>query len=69
MIRYATRASWSAFEDETLQTATIYDREPEEPRETGILDASGNMLWRLPEKRQPVGFFLKPRVRVKAGRG
>lgn len=39
----------------------------DEPEETGLLNAQGDPLYRVPERR-PIGFHLKPRVRVKAGR-
>jgi hypothetical protein len=37
------------------------------PQNTGLVDASGQAIWRYPD-RAPIGFDLtiKPRVRVKA---
>lgn len=42
--------------------------EPDDaPVETGLLDAQGNPLYRVQE-RAAIGFRVKPRYRVKAGR-
>ncbi len=51
---------------EEALTITVHC-EDEAPVRTGLLDVSGAPLYRWPD-RVPIGFHVKPRVRVKAGR-
>lgn len=65
MPRYVTRACWWCDEPATLPSMTVHEAQ-DEPVNTGLLDADGAPLYRLPDERQPIGFHLpKPRVRVK----
>lgn len=73
MTRYVTKhPARAGFDSYTLEYwsdgdgITVFEPN-DEPQETGLLNADGVMLYRLPERNQ-IGFRVKPRVRVKAGR-
>lgn len=58
---------WYPPETENTPTMTVHDTE-RQPIDTGLVDAHGVPLFRMPDHR-PMGFQPnKPRIRVKAGR-
>lgn len=71
-VRYVTKRPRAGYEAEygefwdDAHGVTVFEAD-DGPQETGLLDAHGNPLYRLVERR-PIGFRVKPRVRVKAGR-
>jgi hypothetical protein len=68
-MRYVTRAHIAvSFDSDLSATASNVIVEDEMPIDSGLLNADGERLYRVPEK-VPLGFHHhKPRVRVKAGR-
>lgn len=66
MPTYKPLAWWDMETHEQPPSMTVHC-DDETPVRTGILDASGTPLYRWPD-RVPIGFHVKPRVRVKAGR-
>jgi hypothetical protein len=64
MPRYVTRASWLADEDgvPTQPVADTVYAADNEPVFTGLLNAAGAKLYRMPEPK-PVGFDLRPRLK------
>lgn len=65
MSRYATKAYDDWYDTDRQSIDVICEND--EPRDTGLLDAQGARLYRMPE-RHPIGFRpRRPVVRVKAG--
>jgi hypothetical protein len=56
-IRYVTKAERVDGEDGDVSytAGTVFERD-DAPRDTGLLDANGNRLYRL-EQRAPIGFI------------
>jgi hypothetical protein len=66
MSRYVTRAVWAYdLDDEVHMHEALVTEQERGPVKTGLLDASGQPLYRMPDAL-PIGFDLRPRVRVKA---
>jgi hypothetical protein len=64
-MRYVTRAGLTDYQIEGSATADHVFEADRTPIATGLLDANGVPLYRVPET-VPLGFHVKPRVRVKA---
>jgi hypothetical protein len=65
-MRYVAIAVDYSFGGEPALTADTIHEGGDGPVPTGLLNADGVPLYRVPE-RVPLGFHAKPRVRVKAG--
>lgn len=66
MIRYLVEAGDDWFEPAS-QTISVICADDDRPVDTGLVNAQGHALYRLPEKH-PIGFRpRRPVVRVKAG--
>lgn len=72
MPRYVAMRPRSGYDPDSMEAwddahgITVFDPD-DAPVETGLLDANGNPLYRINDRR-PIGFRVKPRYRVKAGR-
>jgi hypothetical protein len=64
-MRYVTRSVVGFFDDEHSATASEIIVEDQVAQFSGLLDANGERLYRMPD-RVTFGFQAKPRVRVKA---
>ena len=62
MARYITKSVLVGFDPlggtQIFGADTLYEPEPEAIKPTGLLDASGRPLYRVPDRRQPIGFHL-----------
>jgi hypothetical protein len=64
MMRYVPRSAVGGYEDASA-TASEVILDEGGPVFSGLLDANGEKLYRVPE-RVPIGFQIKPRLRVPA---